>query len=336
MLAATLLTSALVRAPTPALKPVVPRIAPPMCAPTPALKPGVSRIAPPMCALDIDQNVLFGVGAAVALGAAAFTQQKDDGAPSPRASVPSQPASSPSSSAAAVPAWAAPQPKSRWPSKGGGGGVHRMAGRVYPPPVRELWYEPVGGTTGPHRMAGRLPPPPKPVIEYTPPTSTFRVTTSKASDFDAFWRTVQGKEKWPSLGGGGGYHRMAGRWPPPGAAAAVVEEAAPAAAAQPAAAPAADAAPRVRKRDRVAQVLTGRSATPSYPSAATAKPAAEPVVSWYDSGVRLSSGEEVAAEAKPAKKTSAGRGATPAYPSAAAAKPAAEPVVSWYDSGKRL
>ena len=56
------------------------------------------------------------------------------------------------------------------------------------------------------------------------------VTTSKASDFDAFWRTMQGKEKWPSLGGGGGYHRMAGRWPPPGAA-AVVEEAAPAAAA---------------------------------------------------------------------------------------------------------
>jgi hypothetical protein len=209
-----------------------------------------------------------------------------------------------------------------------------MAGRVYPPPVRELWYEPVGGTTGPHRMAGRLPPPPKPVIEYTPPTSTFRATTSKASDFDAFWRTMQGKEKWPSLGGGGGYHRMAGRWPPPGAA-AVVEEAAPAA--QPAAAPAADAAPRVRKRDRVAQVLTGRSATPSYPSAAT--PASAAVVSWYDSGVRLSSGEEAAAPPpapKPAKKTSAGRGATPSYPSAAAAKPAAEPVVSWYDSGKRL
>ena len=68
MLAATLLTSALVRTPTPALKPAVPRIAPPMCAPTPALKPGVSRIAPPMCALDIDQNVLFGVGAAVASG----------------------------------------------------------------------------------------------------------------------------------------------------------------------------------------------------------------------------------------------------------------------------
>ena len=40
-------------------------------------------------------------------------------------------------------------------------------------------------------------------------------------DFDAFWRTMQGKEKWPSLGGGGCYHRMAGRWPPPGAAASV-------------------------------------------------------------------------------------------------------------------
>ena len=97
-------------------------------------------------------------------------------------------------------------------------------------------------------MAGRLPPPPKPVIEYTPPTSTFRVTTSKASEFDAFWRTMQRKEKWPSLGGGGGY-RMAGRWPPPAPGASVVEEAAPAAAALPAAAPAADAAPRVRKRD---------------------------------------------------------------------------------------
>ena len=318
MIAASLLASALVRAPTPALKNVVP------------------RIAPPMCALDIDQNALFGVGAAIALGAAAFAQQNDDGAPMPSPR-PSSPSSSPSSPAGAVPAWAAPQPKSRWPSKGGGGGVHRMAGRVYPPPVRELWYEPVGGTTGPHRMAGRLPPPPKPVIEYTPPTSTFRATTSKASDFDAFWRTMQGKEKWPSLGGSGGYHRMAGRWPPPGAA-AVVEEAAPEAAAQPAAAPAADAAPRVRKRDRVAQVLTGRSATPSYPSAAT--PAAAAVVSWYDSGVRLSSGEEAAATT-PAptptkKKPAAGRGATPAYPSAAAAKPAAEPVVSWYDSGKRL
>ena len=160
MFAATLLASALVRAPTPALKNVVP------------------RIAPPVCALDIDQNVLFGVGAAIALGAAAFStaegRRRADASPRP-----SQPASSPSSPAGAVPAWAAPQPKSRWPSKGGGGGVHRMAGRVYPPPVRELWYEPVGGTTGPHRMAGRLPPPPKPVIEYTPPTSTFRVTTSR-------------------------------------------------------------------------------------------------------------------------------------------------------------
>ena len=134
---------------------------------TPALKNVVPRIAP-ICALASTRMCCSSRRGSPS--AAAFTQQKDDGAPSPRASVPSQPASSPSSSAAPVPAWAAPQPKSRWPSKGGGGGVHRMAGRVYPPPVRELWYEPVGGTTGPHRMAGRLPPPPKPVIEYTPPS----------------------------------------------------------------------------------------------------------------------------------------------------------------------
>ncbi|KAL1526438.1 hypothetical protein AB1Y20_015150 [Prymnesium parvum] len=229
-------------------------------------------------AIDVSDPAIIAGGVAVlaAFGGAIFMSGKDT-QPPPPPSPPPPPMPPPP-----------PPPRKKstvkeWPSVGGTGGAHRMSGKWAPTPKRELWYPPVGGTTGAHRGAGRWPPPkPKePPVDTLPKLPKWKPKPQNpmTESVSQFFRQLQGKEKWPAVGGTTGAHRGAGRWPPPGS------------------------------RDSAPTTLPTPRATP--PSAPSSAPVPATVVSWYDSGQRLSAGPPPPA---PAKDT----------------------VVSWYDSGKRL
>ena len=149
------------------------------------------------------------------------------------------------------------RPKQDWPMLGGTNKYHSMSGPWPAPPPRELWVPPPGWEPPSRPVSASMT---EEISSVSTPAVASRQWSKMLPDLAILFQL---NNDWPMLGGTNKYHPMSGPWPAP--------------------------------PPRELWVPPPGWEPPSK-AAPMAKPAAEPVVSWYDAGRRLAAASDAATE----------------------------------------
>uniref|UniRef100_A0A7S2J1D6 Uncharacterized protein n=1 Tax=Haptolina brevifila TaxID=156173 RepID=A0A7S2J1D6_9EUKA len=203
-----------------------------------------------------DPQLAVAAAVAVAAGAGAYAYSNKGESPSPPPSAPPAP----------KPVTSTPTKSKTWPLVGGSGGPHRMRGPYPKDAPREQWTPPPGWKPPSKpvlswydkglRLSPPAPPPappaPPPAPPSQPPNFLADFFSKLQSGFSQPSASASAEPKqFPAVGGGGGPHRMRGPWP---------------------------------KAPAREQWIPPEGWTPP---GKPAKPVVGAVMSWYDSGKRL-------------------------------------------------